>query len=170
MSEDPTRMQQPRDPADRGRGEVYEEREVEAGPSRTELADQARGSRNWAYGAAFLGILAAGLAAVAIIFATGDDGGGGEGASRSSVSNLREDVEALQEQLDEVEGQTEGTGDLAEQVADLDSTVSELNSAQESNSEQLSELEQRVEEVAQDAAQGGSGNTGDGGATQGDSP
>jgi hypothetical protein len=56
MAEDPTRRQQaPRDPAGGGRGEVYEEYEAEPGPSRAELADQARSSRNWAYAAAFRG-------------------------------------------------------------------------------------------------------------------
>ncbi len=164
MAEDPTRMQQaPRDPAGRGRGEVYEEYEAEAGPSRAELADQARSSRNWAYAAAFLGILAAGLAAVAIVFASGEDGGGGgDGASRGSVSNLREDVEALQEQVDEVEGQAEGADDVSGQLEELDGKVGELEGTQESVSEQLSELEARVDEVAQDAAQGGSGDTGGG--------
>jgi len=163
MAEDPTRMQQaPRDPAGRGRGEVYEEYETEAGPSRAELADQARSSRNWAYAAAFLGILAAGLAAVAIVFASGDDGGGGGGgASRGSVSDLRDDVEALQEQVDEVEGQAEGADDASGEIEELDGTVSELSSSQESTSEQLSQLEERLDQVAQDAAQGGSGATGD---------
>jgi methyl-accepting chemotaxis protein len=164
MAEDPTRTQQaPRDPAGRGRGEVYEEYEAEVGPSRAELADQARSSRNWAYAAAFLGVLAAGLAAVAIIFAMDDEGGGGrEGASRSSVTELREDIEALQEQIDDVEGQAEGADDASGQIEELDGTLSELSSSQESTSEQLTQLEERVDEVAQDAAQGGSGDTGGG--------
>jgi TolA-binding protein len=175
MAEDPTRRQQaPRDPAGGGRGEVYEEYEAEPGPSRAELADQARSSRNWAYAAAFLGVLAAGLAAVAIVFASGDEeSGGGDGASRSSVTELRDDVEALQEQVDEVEGQVEGADDVSGQIEELTSTVSELESSQESASEQLSQLEARVEEVAQDAEQAGSGDTGDttgGGVTEGDSP
>ncbi|MCP9488375.1 MAG: hypothetical protein MSC31_00690 [Solirubrobacteraceae bacterium MAG38_C4-C5] len=170
MAEDPTRTQQaPHEPAGRGRGEVYEEQQVEAGPSRLELADQARGSRNWAYAAAFLGILAAGLAAVAIILAMDDEGGGGrEGASRSSVTELRDDVEALQEQVDEVEGQAEGADDVSGQVEELDGTVGELSSSQESTSEQLTQLEERVDEVAQDAAQGGSGGSGSDGTGAGD--
>jgi TolA-binding protein len=163
MAEDPTRRQQaPRDPVGGGRGEVYEEYEAEPGPSRAELADQARSSRNWAYAAAFLGILAAGLAAVAIVFASGDEeSGGGDGASRSSVTELRDDVEALQEQVDEVEGQAEGADDVSGQIEELEGTVSELESSQESTSEQLSQLEERVDEVAQAAEQAGS----DGGGT-----
>lgn len=165
MAEDPTRRQQaPNDPAGGGRGEVYEEYETEAAPTRAELADQARSSRNWAYGAAFLGLLAAGLAAVAIILSSGDDEGGGgrEGASQSSVNNLREDVESLQEQLEEVEGQAEGADEVSQQVEDLAGRVSELENNQESASEQISQLETRIDEVAE-AAEAVSGGTGDGG-------
>ena len=158
MAEDPTRRQAPRDP---GGGEVYEEYEREAGPSRAELADQARSNRNWSYVAAFLGLLAAGLAAVAIILVTGDyeGGGGGDGASRSSVSNLREDVETLQNQLEEIEGQAEGAEDVSGQIEDLTGRVSELEDSQKSVSEQISQLEERVDEVAQaaEAVSGGSG-------------
>ena len=159
MADDPTRRQSPRDP---GGGEVYEEYEREAGPSRAELADQARSNRNWAYVAAFLGLLAAGLAAVALILVTGDDEGGGgrDGASRSSVSNLREDVEALQNQLEEVEGQAEGADDVSGQIEDLAGRVSEVEDGQESVSEQISQLETRVDEVAE-AAEAVSGGTGD---------
>ena len=168
MAEDPTRRQQaPRDP---GRGGVYEEYETEAGPSRAELADQARSSRNWAYVAAFLGLLAAGLAAVAIILATGDDeGGGGGGASRSSVSNLREDVEALESQLDEVAGQAEDADEVSGQIEELAGMVRELESDQQSVSEQISQLEERVDEVAE-AAEGVLGGAGDQGGDQSPSP
>lgn len=172
MADDRTRRQQaPLDPAGRGRGEVYEEYEAEAGPSRAELADQARSSRNWAYAAAFLGILAVGLAAVAILFALGaQEGGGGDGASQSSVTGLRDDIEALQEQVDEVEGQAEDADDVSGQIEELDGTVGELSSSQESTSEQLSQLEERVDEVAQEASQGGSDDTGDGVAPEDSSP
>lgn len=169
MAEDPTRRQQaPRDPAGGGRGEVYEEYETEAGPSRAELADRARSSRNWAYGAAFLGLLAAGLAAVAIIFATGDDEGGGsrDGASQSTVNNLRKDVESLQEKVDKIEEEAEGADDVSKQVEDLAGRVSEVESDQKSVSEQVSQLEERVDEVAEAASQGGSGGGGDGGAPE----
>ncbi len=167
MAEDPTPPpQSPRDPGARGRQPVYEE-DVEAGPSRLELADQARSSRNWAYGAAFLAILAAGLGAIAIIFAPGedDDGGGGrEGASQSSVSELREDVESLQERVDKVEEQSESADDVSGQVDQLESRVSELNSSQETLSDELSALEERVGQLEESrpAESGGGGDTTDG--------
>lgn len=117
-----------------------------------ELLEELRRSRTRATAGLAIAILALIAGGVAIVLAATDsdesDGrSSSRGASRSSVSNLREDVRGLEDDIDEIQGQLGQDDDAGTQLEELDQRLSQINDRQEQTSQQLQELQDRVDEL-----------------------
>ena len=169
--DDPTRRLQPAAPHDPYREPVYAEDDPLAPPGTT-LLDRLRSLQRWLAVVGAIALAGLGIALYTLL-AEDEEGNDGRGASRQSVRDLRERVEAVEEDVDdratktsvsELRGRQEELDARVDQVAEQAGEGgggAEAQQAAEELQSDLQALEQRVESVEQQAAEGG-GDTGDG--------
>jgi TolA-binding protein len=138
-SEPPTRPLEPRpDPY----------RNVPVG-TQAELVEELRRSKARATAGLVLAILALVAGAVAVVLALDDDSSGGtsdrRGVSRSSFSDLREDVRSLEDDVNEIRDQSQQGSDVDQKLEDIDERLQQVSDRQGQTSDQIQELQDRVD-------------------------